>query len=82
MCTVLVLLSFHNTVITYTVSCLYRLKNMCLTLKITFMRYFRLPLFWKVTQRQLVISYRRIGTAYPSSLQESRGPRKMLGRAG
>ena len=33
------------------------------------------PLFWYVTQRKLVVTYRRFGTTYRSNLQESSSPR-------
>jgi len=35
----------------------------------------RSALFWDVTQRGLVIPYRRFGTKYRSHLQGSRNPR-------
>jgi hypothetical protein len=34
----------------------------------------RSALFWHITQRRLVILYRRFGTTYPSHLQGSRSP--------
>jgi hypothetical protein len=36
----------------------------------------RSALFWDITQRRVVIVYRRFGTTYPSHLQGSRSPRR------
>jgi hypothetical protein len=38
----------------------------------------RYALFWGITQRRMVILYRRFGTAYPSHLQDSRSLRSFF----
>jgi len=39
----------------------------------------RFAIFWDITQRIVVISYRRFGTTYPPHLQESNSRVKIIG---